>query len=314
MAPLTVRLPNFFLAGAPKAGTTSLFFYLRQHPQVYMSPIKAPTFFGGADLLNGPQRDRVLRELPRHRAALPPYLEGKRVSDGMPLVLDWGDYVKLFQHVREETAIGEASVSYLRLPSAARAIRCTVPDARLIFVLRDPAERLFTVDSGTLGRGSGAAFRKRLLAMDPQGLPMAFVDGGRYATHLQRWFDIFPRDQVRVYLYEDYRADARAVMRDIFAFLGVDPDHRVDLSTQHNVTVVPRFPTLHALRRRIFRSAPTPRWIPEAARRTLRRVYRLRRDELTMDPADRRMVVDYYRDEIERTAALIGRDLSAWLR
>lgn len=310
-----VRLPNFFVAGAPKAGTTSLFFYLRQHPQVYMSPIKGPTYFGGVDLLNGPERKRLLRELPRHRAALPLYLDGTRVSDGMPLVLDWDDYLKLFRNVRGETAIGEASVSYLRLPSAAAAIRAAVPAARLVFVLRDPAERLFSVISGALGRGSGATFRARLLPpLDAQGRSTALVDGGRYGTHLQRWFDLFPREQVRVYLYEDYRADARAVLRDIFAFLGVDPAYRIDVSRRHNETVVPRFPTLHALRRRLLRGAGTPGWIPEAARGALRRLYRRRKEQMTMDPADRRMVIDYYREEIEQTAALIGRDLSAWLR
>jgi len=105
----------------------------------------------------------------------------------------------------------------------------------------------------------------------------------------------------------------RAVLRDIFAFLDVDPDHPIDLSRRHNETVAPRLPALHAFRHRLFGDAPALRWLPVSARSALRRLYHRRRADITMDPADREMVIDYYRDEITRTADLIGRDLSAWL-
>jgi Sulfotransferase family len=316
VAAVTERhLPNFFIAGAPKAGTTALYFYLRQHPQVYMSPVKGPTFFGAADLLSGPHGDQVRRDLPAHRAALAQYLDGTRVSGGMPLVLDWQDYLSLFANVREETAIGEGSVGYFRLPGAPRAIRSIVPGARLLFILRDPAERLFTAHLGTLWQGSRATFRARLLAArDPRDPWAPSLDAGRYATHLTRWLDVFPRERVRIHLYEDYRADAGAVLRDIFAFLGVAPDHPIDLSRRHNETVVPRFGGVHALRRRVLGSRSLPGWMPAGARRVLRRLYRRPRQHLTLDPEDRCLAIDQYREEIERTADLIGRDLSAWLR
>jgi hypothetical protein len=104
------------------------------------------------------------------------------------------------------------------------------------------------------------------------------------------------------------------VLRDLFAFLNVWPDHPIDLSRRYNETTVPRFQLLHALRQRVFAGATPPRWFPQRARRALQRLYRRPRADVAMDPADRRMVVDYYRDEIERTGTLIGRDLSAWLR
>jgi hypothetical protein len=119
---------------------------------------------------------------------------------------------------------------------------------------------------------------------------------------------------MRVCLYDDYQADPRAVLRDLFTFLEVQPDFPISLARRHNETTVPRFPRLHAVRERMFGGAAAPRWVPERARRALRRLYRRPRADVTMDPADRRLAVDYYRDEIERTGALIGRDLSAWLR
>ena len=309
------RLPNFFLAGVPKAGTTSLYSYLRQHPSVFMSRIKEPTFFGAADLLAEPYRARVLDGLTRDRAALQAYLAGPQTLPTWRFVLEWDDYVRLFKNARDETAIGEASTGYFWLPSAAGAIRSRLPNARVAFVLRDPGERLFTLYLGTFWRDPTVAFRAWFKqTLDTPYLADALVGAGRYATHLARFFDAFPRDQLGVYLYEDYRADARAVVRNLFEFLDVDPGHPVDLTRRLNETAVPRFPRLHALRQRLFGRASPTRWLPERARRAIHRLYRRRRIDVVMDPADRQMAIDYYRDEIERTSDLIGRDLSAWLR
>jgi hypothetical protein len=312
------HVPNFFIAGAPKAGTTSLYLYLAQHPQVYMSPIKEPTFFGATDLLAGAYGDGIVRRAARDRIALRAHLERSPTTAGsirdVLWVFEWEDYLELFRNVRDETAIGEASTGYFWLPTAADTIRSTVPGARLIFMLRDPAERVFSSYLVRFWRDPLPSFRSWFhAAQHERDLGWSAVEAGRYATHLQRYAEVFPREQLRIYLHEDYRADARAVLRDACVFLGVDPDHPIDVSRRHNETVVPRFPRLHTLRRRLFGSAFAPRWIPDGARRALWRLYYRQRGDLAMDPADRRMVIDYYRDEIVRTADFLGRDLAGWL-
>jgi hypothetical protein len=310
-----VRLPNFFVAGAPKAGTTSLYFYLDQHPQVYMSAIKEPGFFGAADLQSAPYRDQVLRYLERHRTIIRNYLDGPQTQYAQYAILEWEDYLTLFRDARDETAVGEASVDYFWQPSAARAIRAKVPDARLIFVLRDPAELLLSRYVASLWRNPRSTFREWFLAAQASPNPWFVPLGpGRYATNLQRFFDAFGRDQIRIHLYEDYRREPRSVLRDVFAFLGVDPDYPVDLSRRHNETLVPRFPLLHTLRRRIFGGGPVTGWLPPGVRRLVRGAYNRPRGVVAMDADDHRMVADYYRAEILRAADLIGRDLSAWLR
>ena len=307
-----VRLPNFFLAGVPKSGTTSLYAYLRQHPQVYMSPVKEPMFFAAPDLLTGPRRAQVLSRATRDRGALRTYLETSHANGPLPLVLDWDDYLELFRNVRDEAAVGEASVGYFWLPSAAPAIRSHVPNARLVFLLRDPAARLFSQYLSTLRHDPRRTFRERFLgAQDPRDAWAPALEVGRYATHLGRFFGIFPRDQIRIQLHDDYEREPLAVLRDICEFLGIDPHHHFDVSSRHGESLVPRFPVLHRLRGRLG-GTPALRWLPAAARRALRRVYHRRGAEIAMDPEDRRLVVDYYRDEIERTAHLINRDLSAW--
>lgn len=308
-------LPNFFLAGAPKAGTTSLYFYLAQHPEVYMSPVKEPTYFAAADLLSGPFGAHVRRDLERNRPAVRRYLDGPRPLGAMHLVLEWDTYQELFRRVTNEVAIGEASVRYFRLPSAARAIHETLPDARLIFVLRDPAEQLFARHLELPWHAPRPTFRERFLAgLVPGNVWSHGIEGGQYATHLQRFFDLFPRHQLRIYLYEEYTADPKAALRDMFGFLGVDPEYPIDVSRRHNESVVARNRLLFALRHRVLGDSPSPRWIPEPIRRLVRRAYTGPRPRATMDPDDRRLVIDHYRDEILRTGELIGRDLSAWLR
>ncbi len=311
-------LPNFFIAGVAKAGTTSLYHYLEQHPQIYMSPIKEPGFFAATDLASGQYhvRPRVVRD----PAALEPYLHRPTPPGDEPLVLDWTAYLALFRGVRDEAAIGEASVGYyFHLPGVPRAIRDRVPDARLIFVLRDVAERLFAVYLGGRWLRPGLSFRAWFELAQRGGEEARDIRGsvvaGRYATHLRRFLTVFPAHQMRMFLYEDYRADARRVLRDIFSFLGVDPGVAVDLSRRYNEAVAPRLRVLHVLRQRLAARAPRALgWIPERVRRALRTLYYVETPRVAMAPEDRQMVIDHYRDEILRTGDLLGRDLSDWLR
>lgn len=277
-----------------------------------MSPIKEPHFFGAADLLAQPQ---VRATVERDRAALAAYLAGPQEPLHYRLVLEWDAYLRLFANSGDAPVVGESSTGYVYLPSAAGAIHARVPDARLAFVLRDPADRVFTrflekrwLDPRLTFR---AWFESMLAAPRPWDEPFR---AGKYATHLERFLALFGADRIRVYLYEDLRTDPRALLADLFAFLNVRPDVAIDVSRRHNPTPVPRFPLLHALRRRLFGARSPARWLPAGSRRALQRLYRRLPRSRTLDPADRRMVIDYFRDEIVRTAELIHRDLSAWLR
>ncbi len=314
----TPILPNFILAGAGESGTTSLYCYLKQHPQVYMSPVKEPNFFAAGDILSLPD----FKPLPERRlSSLLSEIEGQECPTTNISITRWDDYLQLFQNVRDQVAIGEASVMYLWFPSAAPAIHRTLPRARLLFLLRDPSERLCTLYLRHLATGPRITFRdwvRQAMRTKPdrrQGMQRHPVplDCGLYATHLQPFFDLFPREQIRIHLYEAYRADARAVLRDIFDFLGVDAGFPIDLSRQYNETRVPRFPALQRLRGRLVGSTSLTGWMPAPASRTLRGLYNRTKGSFALDPGDRRLVIDYYRDEILRAQDLIGRDLSAWL-
>lgn len=310
------RLPTFLVGGAPTSGTTSLHHYLAQHPQIFMSPIKEPTFFGAADMLARPDFRPAIE---RDQAALKSFLAGPMTQTARYWVTERTDYEKLFRNAADQPAIGESSASYLWLPSAAPAIRTALPDVKIVFLLRDPADRLFSWHLMSQRNAPQTTFRDWLLAQmrDVSGGLSALhrrLDGGLYATHLRRFFEYFPREQVRVYTTETFRTDTSAVLRSVLSFIGVDASQPIDVTHQFNETFVPRFPFVHRLRQRFLRQTSVIGWLPATAQRSLQRLYRRPRGPVAIPPDDRQLVIDYYRDDILRTQDLIGMDLSAWLR
>lgn len=277
-----MTLPNFLVIGAPKAGTTSLHLHLRAHPQVFMPELKEPRFFGYEG-------------------------EGERLKFPIRTL---AEYEALFEAVAGETAIGEATPHYLVYPGAARRIRELIPEARLIASLRDPVERSYSVYQMNL-RNRGVN----------EGVP--FVEAIRrdgnlretYGDMLARYFALFPAEQIKVILLEDLETAPQATIRDLYGFLGVDPDFvPPDLLKVANPGGEPRSKLLHGLlsdpRLRQFSRAFLPRGLVE-------RLRTLRSRNLEKQPlgaAERQAAIGFFRDDILRTQELIGRDLSAWLR
>ena len=198
-------LPNFFLVGAAKAGTTSLFRYLDQHPDIYMSPIKEPNYFADEVRVENfaPEfQERLLR----WREDLRVYLEGsrqERFTSGP--VSDWNDYLRLFEPARDERAVGEASPSYLWSKTAARNIAVRCPGAKILIILRNPVERAFAQHLHTLSViSTPMTFREHIDAAlrcrEPKiGELYPFLEFGLYADQVERYLSRF---YVRIFLYE----------------------------------------------------------------------------------------------------------------
>jgi hypothetical protein len=267
-------VPNFFIAGAPKSGTTSLYHYLDQHPEIYMSPVKEPNYFASEIRLEH-FSDRLRPRAEQDVAPLRAYLDGplrdKRFGG---LVTEWSDYLKLFRDAQGRKAIGEASVSYLWSESAARNIRRSIPDARIILVLRNPVEMVFSMYLHTVrSLGKNHTFREAIeMGLAQRGGKIdfmhPFLDMGLYHQQVQRYLDTFPQEQIRIYLYQEYQAEPERMLADIFRFLNVDPAFPPDLSKRY----------LEA-------------GVPEA-----------------IDPADRAFLTEFYRDDIAKLAGLLGKN------
>ena len=277
-----MTLPNFLVIGAPKAGTTSLHLHLRAHPQVFMPDLKEPRFFGYEG-------------------------EGERLKFPIRTL---EEYTALFEAVTDETAIGEATPHYLVYPHAAQRIHDLIPQARLIASLRDPVERSYSVYQMNL-RNRGVN----------EGVP--FVEAMRtdrnlretYGDMLARYFALFPPEQLKVILLEDLEKAPQATIRELYGFLGVDPDFvPADLLKVANPGGEPRNKLLHGLlsdpRLRQFSRAVMPGGLVER----LRALRSRNLEKQPLAPEDRRAAIGFFREDILRTQDLIGRDLSSWLR
>jgi hypothetical protein len=214
--------PNFFIVGAAKCGTTSLYAYLKQHPQVYMSPMKEPHFFSPVAERNGPQRF-------------------------VDVVTDRDAYLALFEGAAGYPAVGEASTSYLGFEETADVIREQVPDARIIILLRDPIERAYSHYLMAVRNGlQNLPFHEVILREreDPRvGWGPAWHRYTMlYYPGVKRYLDAFGGERVLVLLTEDLKRDPRGVTRQAVEFLGLDPApvEDLDLVEEHNPYRAPR--------------------------------------------------------------------------
>lgn len=299
-------LPNFLIIGAAKCGTTSLHYYLQQHPEIFMCPRKDTFFFdfgGHEPNYAGPGDEEWYTDF---------------------AVVHLEEYEALFAGVSSEKAVGEACAGYLYAPQASECVHRHIPHAKLIAVLRDPAERAYSsfLHEVRDGHETAADFAEGL-ALEKDRIrdnwrPIwHYRARGFYYEQIQRYLSLFGSSQLRIYLYEDLKENPTAMLKDIFSFLEVDESFVPDTSRKHNVAGFPRSRTL-------FKLVMTPNLLktlirpllPAGFRNSLRSAITESRTSLhrpPLPPELRKRLVDEYRPDILKLQDLIRRDLSHWL-
>jgi len=208
--PAAQRRPDFFLAGHHKSGTTAMHAMLSQHPQVFMPELKEPHFLA---------TDR------RSRFGEP---------RGLPATRE--EYLALFAPARPDQIAGEASASYLWSRTAAAEIAALCPEARIVGILREPASHLRSLHQGyqrlhwedqpdllaAVDAGEARRAGREIPKRCPYPQMLVYADQVNYVEQLRRYHAHFPRERVLVLIYDDFRADNAATMRDVAAFLGID--------------------------------------------------------------------------------------------
>lgn len=295
--------PDFFIVGAPKCGTTSLYTYLMAHPQVFMPQRKEPKFFG---------RDLAIR---------PDWC-----------VRDERSYQRLFAPAgAAAVAVGEASPYYLFSRTAAREIHDYAPEARIIVMLRQPVDMLFSLHAQFLWNcNENIPDFAEALAAEPDraagrrippeaSIPqaLAYRQMGAFSAQVQRCFEVFGRRRVHVILFDDFVADAAAACRAVLRFLSVDDTLVPDVRARNRAKPVQgrwlrRLIVRHPLARRTCHILVPARprralndWLARAAARVGPR--------RTLDGRLRATLTEQFRPEIERLGDLLERDLSVWL-
>jgi hypothetical protein len=312
------RVPDFFVVGHQKCGTTALYLMLKRHPQIFLPEVKEPKYLA-SDLYS---RFAVKRESvkPLHT------LEG---------------YLELFAAATPEQLVGEASPQYLRSRVAAARIAELRPDARIVAILREPASfvRSFHMQMVASHVETEGDLRRAIALEEPRSrgtrIPrgchhpqaLQYSDHVRYVEQLRRFHAVFPREQVLVLIYDDFRKDNLATLRQVLRFLGVQEDDAPLEQVQTKPLQDIRAPSLHRLagavraaRRNPASAGPLARalgavtpesLLGERVRSPWRRiVYRTPRrpDEAYMLELRRR-----YKPQVSAVSEYLGRDLlSEW--
>lgn len=195
--------PDFFVIGAAKSGTTSLYEYLRQHPQIFLPEIKEPNYFTDVRLQS-------------------------RYSHLVVNIKSESKYHRLFQKASPQQLLGEGSVSYLFCDKAPERIYKINPNAKFLVVLRDPVERAYSHYWMDVAVGQQhESFRSAVLTDLAEksrfwGTARLYVDLGLYYQQLIRYFRLFPADSIKIIYQEDLMLDARKVLSDVGIFMGID--------------------------------------------------------------------------------------------
>jgi hypothetical protein len=277
--------PNLFVIGAGRSGTTSLWHYLGQHPDVFMSPKKEPWFFAR----------------PR----------------GRPFVSDAREYLNLFADAHSERYRGEASVSYLWARDAPFAIARASPGAKIVVSLRDPVQRaysayLFAVRHGLERRSFVEALEEEPgpeEEVEQATAPHRYAGIGFYARHLERYLRLFP-GQVHALFFEELAAAPRREMERLFRFLGVDPGlaERLDVEPR-NEFAAPRTRVAARLLRAHRLRGVARTIVPRRLHAPLERTLLVRGPKPPMDERARRLLEATYAAENERLAEMLARPL-----
>ena len=300
-----MTMPNFLIIGAQKSGTTSLYHYLKQHPQVYMSPIKEPKFLA----LEGEE--------------FYPERQGEGGLARIQGIRDLSAYQQQFAGVTDEIAIGEASPLYIYVPKAVERIKHYIPQTKLIAILRHPVDRAYSNYLHWVQRGIESldndfeyVLEQEPIRIDLDWSPLYhYRQRGFYYQQLKRYFDNFERSQIRVYLYDDFRQNHLKVVQDIFRFLEVDEDFIPDSSQTYNVSQIPKYKSLHKFidRPNFLKSSLKP-LLSQELRLQLKHYFRQKNTtKPVLSPEVRYRLLAEYRDDILQLEDLIEQDLSRWL-
>ena len=294
-----MTIPNFLIIGAAKAGTTSLYSYLEQHPDIYMSPIKEPRFFAPEFYTSNRKG----------------FTRGSKHSK--PMTID--SYLELFEDVGYEKAVGEASTEYLYFAEVPKRIQQYNPSMKMIVLLRNPIERAYSAYCYQLRDGCETLSFEAALEQEENRKKSGwrpgwlYTESSLYYTQLKRYYDVFDTSQIRVYFAEELRHNASQVVKDVCNYLEVDSEFTFEKSKK-NVSYTPRNTFMNRLikRNKIINGA-TKIAIPKRIRESLSQKFFREKRKSELSAETRKKLAFYFQRDVLNLGELLNRNLSHWL-
>ncbi|BBB33400.1 sulfotransferase [Thermotomaculum hydrothermale] len=299
-------LPNFLIVGAAKSGTTALYHYLKEHPDIFMSPIKEPKFIT-SNFLKFPSK------------GVGDEKEDRRI------IRDWQSYKNLFYDVKNEKAIGEASVDNLYFyEKSIFYIKKYLGDPKIIIGLRNPIERAFSAYLHLIRDEREYLTFEEALEQEEQRISnnwrliWHYKNVGFYYKQVKAYLDNF--SNVKIYLYDDFKETPLAVVQDIFRFLEVDDSFiPKTIKMRFNVSGIPNNKFLHnfLMKPNTLKSIVRPfvkALIPKDMRMKIKiKLLQKNLKKPQMNPETKEYLKNLYKEDMLKLQELIKRDLSHWL-
>lgn len=301
---MSKKLPNFLIVGAAKCGTSSLHKYLEQHPEIFMSKLKEPRFFSSQVTpfpLNGPGDHKV---------------EAWYVKR-------YEDYVKLFAGTKNYRAVGESSVDTLYFyKGTIPVIKKYLGDPKIIILLRNPVRRAFSSYQHLVRDLREDLSFEDGLREEPNRIKnnweliYHYTAASMYYDSVKAFIDNFTG--VKVVLYDDLEKRPQKLLREIFRFLGVDPDYDVNTEIRYNVSGKPKSRWLHRffseenMARRLAQPIVRTFLSQETRIRIVQKIQEKNFTRLTISPDTKRKLHQLFEEDIKKLEGLLGKDLSFW--
>lgn len=298
MSDLTSRLPSFLVLGPPKAGTTTIYQLLKQHPKIFLSKLKEPRFFIYENKII-PKNDPVNRNT----------------------ITNLNDYVALFKNVESKQLIGDISPGYFASAAAVSNIYRYIPKAKLLVSLRNPVDRAYSHFSFARMKGFESdlsiisAIEKEMQGKSSGLYQRNYVSHGNYYTNIQRYIETFGIDQIKVLWYDDLVHNPITVAHSITDFLEIDREDNYQTSIPRNKSGVPKIQWLQKLLGKSFpfRSS-IKKTVPANLLLKTKKVIEERNIIKTkITNLERSFLNELYEEEILALSDLLGKNLDHWL-
>lgn len=281
--------PNFFIVGAPKTGTTSLYEYLKNIPDVFLPKNKEPHFFSPkiSELINYP--NIKTRE----------------------------EYLKLFSNVKNQKAIGEASVHYLQDFEAPYNIQKTIPNAKIIIMLRDPIERSFShyLMSIRFGETTDSLHKILIEILEDKKIPKSrfyyiLIDASQYYSQVKRYYDYFNQKQIKIIIFEEFVKDTTNQVKDVMNFLEIESDILENINKKFNEFAQPRnkfaskILTSKLVRKVGKQVLPRSSWEP-----IMENLFNKKTEKPKLCIEDKKILNDFFYDDVRMLEEFLGKKM-----
>lgn len=282
------KLPDFIIIGAGKCGTTSLYDYFSQHPEVYLCPKKETYFF-----VNEPVRSK-----------LKPW----------GAITDIEDYASLFKDAPSDKVVGEISTTYYMYPDAAKLIGDRLPNVKIIAILRNPADRAFSDYQMHVRNGNEKLDFSRVITNKDK-----YIKQGFYYRELMPFYQVFSESNIKILLFDDLCQDPNNFMRDLYKFIGIDPDFNTDTARKSREGGMPKNKAINTVltKKNPIRNSIASvlkLFMPLETRQKIRsKLIKNNIYKAKLSPEDKKELIEIYRSDVIQLQGLIKRDLSDWL-